>query len=408
LTIVGAGPAGLLAALGFAAHSIDTVVIEAGPVDVAPEWRGSTLHPPTVEILDDLGLADEALAAGIRVDRLQYRDLVLDDVVELHYRAIADRTRFPFRLQYEQYKLLTGLRRAADASPHVTVHYECPITQVEPGDDASPALVTVRPAGATERSVTARWLIGADGSHSIVRAALGVGMAGDTYPTSSLVVATDVAFEQLRPGLGPVSYWTGPTGRMSLIRTPDTWRVALSTSEAVPGPDTTEAGIEPRADGLHEHFLAAISRLCGERAWRDGDVRQHETYRSHQRVADNFRVGRTVLIGDAAHLTATTGGMGLNAGLHDADDLVHRLAGALASGRDEHAAATAYANARRQVALEIIQPATRAARAESDLTDLAARRDRLTRLQSIASDDRRAAAFLAKASMLDALDHLGR
>jgi 3-(3-hydroxy-phenyl)propionate hydroxylase len=391
VVVVGAGPVGLVAALGFAAHGVDCVVFEAGPRELRPEWRGSTLHPPTLEILDRIGLADRAVQGGVRVDALQYRDLVLDHVVTINLTVLEGRTTYPFRLQYEQYKLLRQLRDAAGTSAHVAIHYEHEVVGVEPGDDATAARVTVERPDGTRHRVSARWVVAADGSHSTIRRALGVTMTGDTHPMSSLVVASDLAFDEAVPGLGPVSYWSGPGGRLSLIRTPDTWRVALTISRLVVGDDV-----------VHPDFLGAMALLVGVRDWTD--LRQHQTYRSHQRVADTFQVGRVVLAGDAAHLTATTGGMGLNAGVHDAHELVGAIAPAIVGGTDDHAAAAAAAASRQRIALELVQPATRAARLSADVTDEQTRKKRLDELQAIADDPIRLTDFVTTASMLDAVD----
>jgi len=398
VVVIGAGPVGLTVALGFAAHDVPTVVLESETVDVSPAWRGSTIHPPTLEILDELGLADDALRCGVRVDTIQYRDLELDDIVEMRYEVLAGRTRFPFRLQYDQYKLLRDVRAAALTDPNVDVRFEHTVVGVEPGDQLTPATVMVRTPDDATALVGARWVVAAAGSHSAVRAALGVAMSGDTYETLSLVVATDTDLAALLPGLAPVSYWTGPRGRMSLIRTPDTWRVALTTGD-------TSVGIGPRdsdSTGLHPAFVDAMSHVAGEREWTD--IRQHQLYRSHQRVADTFHVERVLLAGDAAHLSATTGGMGLNSGVHDAHELVAALAPTIFTGAGDYRAAAGFAARRRRIAAQLVQPATRTARAALDITDEAARRIRLRSLQLIAADDERLTAHLVTASMLDAVD----
>lgn len=399
VVVIGAGPVGLAAALGLAAHDVPTVVLESGTVDVSPAWRGSTIHPPTLEILDELGLADGALRSGVRVHTIQYRDLELDDIAELCYDVLAGRTRFPFRLQYEQYKLLRELRTAALADPNVDVRYEHTVLHVEPGDQLTRATVMVRTPDDARAQVGAQWVVAADGSHSAVRAALGVAMSGDTYETLSLVVATDMDIASLLPGLAPVSYWTGPRGRMSLIRTPDTWRVALTTGDVSVG---IGRPIDSESTGLHPAFVDAMSHVASERQLTN--IRQHQLYRTHQRVADTFHVGRVLLAGDAAHLSATTGGMGLNSGVHDAHELVAALAPAVLTGAPDYRAAAGFAARRRRIAAHLVQPATRKARAALDLTDEAARRERLRSLQLIAADEERLTAHLVTASMLDAVD----
>jgi 3-(3-hydroxy-phenyl)propionate hydroxylase len=396
VVIVGAGPVGLSAAVGFAALGVESIVFERGTAEVAAEWRGSTLHPPTLEILEGLGLVDRAVAGGVRVDALQYRDLVIDEVVTIDLAVLAGHTRFPFRLQYEQYKLLRDLREVAARSPRIDVRYGHDVVGVDPGIDGRFAEVVVRSADGTDARVSTRWAIAADGSHSAVRDGLGVTMQGDTYAAVSLVVATDLPFGEIIRGLTPVSYWTGPHGRLSLIRTPDTWRVAMTVGADAPP-------LESAPDAVHPEFVRAMSLLIGDRAWTA--ISQHQTYRSHQRVAETFCVGRVMLVGDAAHLSATTGGMGLNSGLHDTHELVTAMAPAILAGAGEEAAAARVAESRRRVALQFIQPATRAARTSLDVTSEVDRRRRLDDLRTIAADPRLLTEHVLTASMLSTIGH---
>jgi 3-(3-hydroxy-phenyl)propionate hydroxylase len=398
VVIIGAGPVGLATALGFAAAGIDVMVLESGPPEVSATWRGSTLHPPTLEILDRLDLVGNALREGVRVDIMQFRDLVLDDVVAMPFAVLARHTPFPFRLQYDQYRLLQRMREAARSSPRVEVRYRHRAIGIDPGDDRSPAATVVEAADGVRRRLYGRWVVAADGSHSTVRSALGVRMPGETYATSSLVVATEFAFDRWVRDLTPVSYWSGPRGRLSLIRTPDTWRVALTIDDEPPRNLSGQDAVRE----LNPQFLEAMALLVGERDWTD--IRQHQLYRSHQRVADTFNVGRVLLVGDAAHLSATTGGMGLNSGLHDAHELVQTLSPLVRSGHEDARAAWAVAAARRDVALRLVQPATRAARAAVDVTEESARRKRLAELRLIADDPVLIVEHLARACMLDTVD----
>ena len=404
LVVVGGGPAGLAAALAFAASLVPVVVLESGEDGVRAEWRGSTLHPPTLELLDTIGLADVVLTDGVRVDRLQYRDLELDEVAEFRYQSLGGHTRYPFRVQYEQYKLLRQLRDAADQHPAVDLRFGQQVIGIDPGATNGPVAVTVADRSGAAHRIEAAWLIGADGAHSTVRQSAGIDFPGDTYPTLSLVAATRFDLAGAVADLGPVSYWSGPAGRVSLIRTPDTWRVALSTdlASARGAQDTTPPQPSPR-------LVDALDRLVGDRRWAEVPLGQHQLYRSHQRVATEFRRGRVVLIGDAAHLASTTGGMGLNSGLHDAFDLTRRLSEPLRAGDTDAVswAAAEYAVVRREAATRIVQPATRATRAAVDTTDRAARAARLGRLRRMAADPTRAVQHLREVSMLDAVDRIG-
>lgn len=78
----------MVAALRFAAEGVPVVVVEAGDAGVRAEWRGSTLHPPTLELLDCIGLADAAASGGVRVERLRYRDPELGRTAEFAYRLL--------------------------------------------------------------------------------------------------------------------------------------------------------------------------------------------------------------------------------------------------------------------------------------------------------------------------------
>src|SRR5690625_7695488 len=87
VAIVGGGPVGLVTALALHHHGIEATVIEAKPDEDNSEWRGSTLHPPTIKMLDDLGVGAPILENGVRLSSLVYRDLELDEIGRASCRA---------------------------------------------------------------------------------------------------------------------------------------------------------------------------------------------------------------------------------------------------------------------------------------------------------------------------------
>lgn len=393
--VVGAGPVGLTAALVLARRGVLVTLLDAGTGAISPEWRGSTLHPPTMEILATLGLAETVVAGSVRVDRVQYRDLELPEVAEFGYADLTGRTAYPFRLQYEQYKLLRLLRSAIAAEERVRLLLEHRVTGIDQGDGR--ARVTVdRPGGPARLS--ARWVVGADGSHSTVRKALGIDFPGITYPDPSLVVATSADLAAHIPDLAPVSYWSGPHGRMSLIRTPDVWRIAL-TVPAAEGSDQDRYGT---VDQPHPLLAEMTDVLPGAPVKDLYPLLQHQVYRSHQRVAQRFQQDRFFLAGDAAHITATTGGMGLNSGIHDVWTLAEVLAPRLDAAPDDPEIVR-YERERRAVALRVVQPATTENRSTADLRATAERARRLSRLSAAAADPAARSAFLDRAAMFDAV-----
>ena len=396
--IAGAGPVGLVTALGLAQKGISVLVLEKNSIEVPPQWRGSTIHPPTLAIFDELGLSDEIIAGAIKVEVLQYRDLEIEEVVNFGYDCLDGQVKFPFRLQFEQYKILKLLRTAASSNPKIEIKYNTLIESVT--QDSDGVSVQVTNDGAT-RILRADWLVGADGSHSAVRKALGIELDGFTYPYPTTVVATPFKFEDHFAGLAPVTYWSGPTGRLSMIRTPDIWRIAMTTPlEGVDISSDDRGSIsEPTQD-----FIVAIdlllSRLPGV-SLADLELKQYEVYRSHQRIAREFSVDRVALAGDAAHLTTTNGGMGLNSGVQDAAALVKALESAIA--QNSSGPISQYARERKEFCTNFLQPTTTTNHKTVDNPDYEARKSRLTELLADTNNPEVVKQVIARASMISEL-----
>lgn len=396
--VVGAGPVGLVTALGLAQKGIKVLVLEKNSIEVPPQWRGSTIHPPTLAFFDELGLADEIIAGAIKVEVLQYRDLEIEEVVNFGYDCLDGQVKFPFRLQYEQYKVLKLLRIAASNNPKIEIKYDSLIESVTQDSDGVSVQVTNNEA---THILSADWLVGADGSHSAVRKALGIELDGFTYPYPTTVVATPFKFEEHFAGLAPVTYWSGPTGRLSMIRTPDIWRIAMTTPlEGVDISSDDRGSIsEPTQD-----FIVAIdlllSRLPGV-SLADLELKQYEVYRSHQRIAREFSVDRVALAGDAAHLTTTNGGMGLNSGVQDASALVKALEAAIA--QNSSAPISEYAKERKEFCTNFLQPTTTTNHKTVDNPDYEARKSRLAELSADTNNPEIVKQVIARASMISEL-----
>ena len=105
IAIAGAGPAGCLLALYLASRDVSVVLLEKEP-ELPVDLRASTFHPPSLEMIADLGfgIIDEMLHKGLIADRYQYRDRRSGEVPSFEMDLLADSTRYPFRLQLEQYE----------------------------------------------------------------------------------------------------------------------------------------------------------------------------------------------------------------------------------------------------------------------------------------------------------------
>lgn len=364
IAVVGAGPVGLTAAVVLARAGVPVTVLERGP-RLSRASRASTFHPATLDLLDGLGVADEFIARGRKVHDLQWRSRTGELLVRMSYEAIADRTAHPFRLHAEQTELTPLLLK------HVPdVRWNTEVVDVRQDADGV-ELVT---SGGTVR---AEYVIAADGAHSTVRAKLGLDFPGVEYPTYALRVITTTELDRLLPGLSPMTYFRDPAGSCSVLGLPDHWRVILRV------PHQADVSVEAL---LHKALPTLAGRI---------EVRDAHTYRTSRRVIDNYKVGRVLFAGDAAHLTSTAGGMNMNCGIHDAVE----LATALIRGS---ALLDEAARRRRNVVTDHVIPRSEArvsgVDGQAGSVDAAVRR-----LAATASDPAEAAQYLVQASMLDSV-----
>lgn len=386
VVIVGAGPVGLTLALLLGRAGIPAVVLEA-EADIAEELRASTFHPPTLDMLDTLGLAEPLIAQGLVTPTWQVRMHETGERAEFDLGVLAADTAHPFRLQAEQHKLSRLLLAALAAEPLVELRFGHAVTSVAQEADRARA-------GGDGFALDASYVIGCDGARSVVRRAMGLAFEGDTYPETTILATTPFPFHEVIPGLSNVNYvWTESpafSGTFSLLRVPGRWRASL-----YPAPDeTVEQALAPAAI---ERKLQAIH----PRAERY-EVQDLRPYRIHQRIVPTYRVGRLLLAGDAAHLNSPSGGMGMNGGIHDAFELAATL-GAAWRGEAEAALLDRYTRRRRPVAeREIIAQADRN-RARMRERDSARRRALLEDLQRTAADPVKARAHLLRSSMIAGL-----
>ena len=386
VAIVGGGPVGLIAALLLARKGIATALIEK-VADVETDLRASTFHPPTLDLLDGLGLAQEFIGLGLISPQWQVRLHPEGERAVFDLGVIAKATRHPYRLQCEQWKLsklvLAALRKEAAAQ----IFFGAEVTGLTQDDDA--VTLAIQGAGAPP-SLRARLVVGADGAHSVVRQSLGLPFEGETYPETTLLATTTFPFEDRLEGLTNIAYCWKAGGNFALLRVPGRWRVSIYPRENEPvEAQLTDSAIE-----------ASLQEVAANPA--SYTVLEKRPYRVHKRIAPHYFRGRAALAGDAAHLNSPTGGMGLNGGIHDAFELVAALAdvragAALAQRLD------LYERRRRPVALEQIIAQSDANRARMRERDPARRREILADLKAIAADREREEAYLLRTSMIAGL-----
>ena len=386
VVIAGCGPAGGALALHLARRDIPVLVLEREPA-LPLDLRASTFHPPTLEMLNDLGVAAPMVAKGLVVDRYQYRDRRTGEVAEFDMSAIADETLFPYRLQLEQYELTRIIARVLQEHGGAELRYGHEVTGFS--QDAEAVSVQVKTPAGTEE-IRASYLIGADGASSRVRKAAGIEFAGFTYEEKFLVASTDFPLDEAFDNLAYVNYIADPEEWCVLLRTDKMWRVLWPTDPDHPDPSAYlgEAHLQERLRRLHD---------------RNGDyrIRHRCLYDVHQRVAETYRVGRVALVGDACHINNPLGGMGMNGGIHDAVNLGAKLAAVLQGGADPDEQLALYDRQRRGLAVRFIQEHTIANKALMESTDPNVQQRRQRDLMEKAADPAKAKAFIMERAMIN-------
>lgn len=385
--IAGMGPVGMVAALGLARAGIPVTILEAG-AELSTESRASTFHPSTLEILDDLGVVDELLAIGLKAPGFQYRGRGRELFAHLDMGVLADRTRYPFRIQSEQSNITRIIRAELEAMEHVTLRFEAPVERVENGRDIAYVFL---PGDGRAPSYRADWVIAADGAGSKVRQTLGIAFEGVTYPERFLVASTTHEFADDFDDLAYVSYVYDPEDWGVLLRTPRHWRVLFPIDEGETDEQALDLGrVQERLQGvvpLDEPY----------------DIVHRTIYKVHQRLAATFGTGRVLLAGDAAHINNPLGGLGMNSGIHDASAAVTAVRYALEGGDAARAVAT-YAKVRYDAASKDVQQTTQRNYEEMRERSSDQRSGRMERMAALVRDRAALERYLLGSSLLASLE----
>jgi 2-polyprenyl-6-methoxyphenol hydroxylase-like FAD-dependent oxidoreductase len=384
--ISGGGPVGLCLALLLAQREISVTVVEA-EADIARDLRASTFHPPTLDMLEPLGVTARLLARGLICPAWQIRLHPSGERAVFDLSVLADETRHPYRLQCEQWKLSEALLEQLVRLPSAEIRFGTRVVDAQDHDD----FATVELEGARSREQRrARYVVGCDGARSIIRQSMGLVFEGLTYPETTLLVTTLFPFEDHLEGISNVSYCWKRSGNFSLLKVPGRWRVSIYPDETIPIDDQmTPAALDASLQAIVPRPLAY-------------DIAEQRPYRVHMRMVETYRRGRMLLAGDAAHLNTPAGGMGLNGGIHDAFELASALIDVLRAGAAEHRL-DAYDRRRRPIAREDILAQADRNRARMRERDPARRLETLRDLQAITHDRERLRAFLRRSSMLEGL-----
>jgi 3-(3-hydroxy-phenyl)propionate hydroxylase len=389
VVVIGAGPVGLTAALALARRGVPNLVLAAEPA-LVHELRGSTFHPPTLDMLDEFDVVPRMIADGLKAPTWQFRDRETGPVATFDLALLAGETNHPYRVQCEQWKLMRLLRDEYLKIPGAEIRLGWEVKEVRPGEDA----VTVEAETLSgPAAVAGRYVVAADGARSAARRSLRAEFEGFTYPELFLIASTDFRFEDTLRDIAYVNYIADPYEWLVLLRVPELWRVLVPAAED-----------SDREKLLSDETVQAVLQRVVPRD-RPYRIAHRSVYHVHQRVAATFRLGlgRVMLAGDAAHINNPLGGMGMNGGIHDAFNLSDKLA-AIYAGADGRLL-DLYDRQRRTVAVEAVQQQTMRNHQIISERDPAVRQKSLDAMRRTGADPKLAHDYMLKTSMISSVRH---
>lgn len=317
--IAGCGPAGAMLGLLLARAGVEVVVLEKHS-DFLRDFRGDTIHPSTMELMAEIGLAERVL--GLRHSKA--RQLVLETSRER--AVVADfsrlRTPYPYVTFLPQWDFLNLLTAEAKRLPAFRLLMDAPAEQLIVEDGVVRGL---RYAPGGQQEVRALLTVAADGRDSRMRAQAGLEPAGVSPPMDVLWFRLSRRPEEpetvgLRIGAGHI---------LILINRFEYWQAGYVVPKGT-------------ADQVRARGLAAFKRSLVELVPPLADrVEELEDWEQVKLLSvQSNRLGRwhrpgLLCIGDAAHAMSPIGGVGINLAIQDAVEAANVLAGPLRAGRVE-------------------------------------------------------------------------
>jgi 2-polyprenyl-6-methoxyphenol hydroxylase-like FAD-dependent oxidoreductase len=306
--VVGAGPVGLTMAAALTRQGLRCRLIDKAP-EPSQKSKALAIWSRSMELLDGLGVAEKMIAAG---NKLSGGSVYADGERLLHLKTSTDESPFGFPLmlpQSETERLLTEHL----AKKGVTVERQIELLTF--GETSDGVRCVLRHADGHEELMESPWVIGCDGAHSTVRHLLGLEFSGHADPNDWMLA--DVHID------GPLAkdevslYWSEkgvivffPIGGTRFRMMADQGAATKQTLKAEP----TLAEAQAQTDELGPGGLTLLDPL-----WLS-------YFRINERKVSDYRKGRAMLAGDAAHIHSPAGGQGMNTGMQDAFNLAWKLA----------------------------------------------------------------------------------
>jgi 2-polyprenyl-6-methoxyphenol hydroxylase-like FAD-dependent oxidoreductase len=321
--IVGGGPVGLAASILLSRHGVGSLLVERNPT-TAQHPKATVVNARSMELFRQWGIEAQVRAQGVPQEPMLYMRWV---------RSLAGEELARYSLSAEPARLLTRLGAGpampvicpqdiveplllerARSSPHAAIRFASELVGF--AQDEAGVTATLRDAkGATEQ-VRAQYMLAADGAASRTREQLGIAMIGPKGLGDVVNIYFAADLKQLAAARPAFLYWLVSAQANGVLIALDGRRRWLLNLPLQPG----ESAGSYTSERSEELVRAAVG-LPGLAV----EIRGVSPWRAHAQVAERYRAGRVLLVGDAAHRFPPTAGFGMNTGLQDAHNLIWKL-----------------------------------------------------------------------------------
>ena len=392
--ISGAGPVAMVLALALYRQGVPFISLEMLDKPFVDQ-RAASHHPPTIAMLDELGLAEYMIAEGLQSPVYRFHDRVNHEMIaEFDLGDLKDEVEFPYVLQYEQYKLVRKVIELFGHDPAFDVRFSHTVTGFEQFDDH--VMVDAKLANGSIETFRGSYLVGCDGGRSTVRKGAGIDFAGFTYPEKFIKIGTYFDLTAHDDRIAIRNYFSHPDEWCNLFQVkgepdkPDIWRFVVPMRVG-----------ETEEEAKNEVSMQARLKRFFERD-QNYEIAYANVYTVSQRVANTFNNGRVLLAGDSAHVNNPIGGMGLNGGIHDAVNLGEKLA-AVWKGDGDVDLLDLYTRQRHQASIDFTQAQTIANKKQLEERDPVQRKKRLDDMRAVSEDKEQAKSYMRRAQLIDSV-----
>lgn len=296
ILIAGAGPTGLALAIVLQAAGVPHLLIEKND-QRSGHSRAAVIHAHTLEALDQLGVVDKLSSQGLVLDRFTFRDRG-KELTCIEFGKLP--SRFAKLLMIPQ-NLTEEILEERLSALGGRVWRGVELTSISQNESGATAIAV---SAGEKIEIQARFIVGADGMHSLVRTTANIGFDGSQLAESFALGDIVANWPEQRK---EVSLYLSEQGMLVVAPLPDgKFRLVATVDQApeIPPIDFMQAILDQRGPMDRKIPIEELE-------WSS-------RFHIHHRLAKSYRVGQLFIMGDAAHVHSPAGGQGMNTGLVDA------------------------------------------------------------------------------------------